>query len=620
MTIPKIMRGSNPSTYRQDWIKTTAVTELPTGTASVDFTVVDASLFPRGTGSSEPGECVIMSDDDAEAGREVLYDWTSVSGNTLMGCSRRYGSITSAGAVVKIAFTGGMYEAFKTEIEAKLPASYLDTDGTLAANSDSKIASQKATKTYADGKIPKVSSLTNNNLAKVVTGGTVSDAGVSVSIDGTFASNSDALLPSEKAAKTYADGKIPKVTTPTAGNIVKVNAGGTLDDGGFTTSTDNTLGGASPVDTVLSSQKATKEYVDGLWTSRYSYLTTAAEITAAFADVATNTNQLLIAPSSYVFDSANLVQTGFKDVHFIGNGSAGVVFDFRNGYKWTTNKTTGVDYYNNESLDATFDSAAAHPIATSAGATWKTVADAAGAIFVTRGTAYHCNEGTANTNTQIYVPTSEVTLLNGTGGAATFGYSALFVPTTDIAMSGRLTVTGEAAHTGPYMDFMCLKDCDFSNLDLSLDYTGNQGNVFKGTFAHNVTWPNFICEKYKLTKTGGSWIINLTCGHNCRLPRATINSCQLLTNENVADYYFVLIYMTNSYGCVVGNEVVFDNIYALNADGGKKINIQGIGFGTKSHQMYLQFRCNKSYCDGSATSHDASQLTNSIATGVKTWS
>ena len=32
----------------------------------------------------------------------------------------------------------------------KLPTSYLDTDGTLAANSDTKIPSQKAVKTYAD--------------------------------------------------------------------------------------------------------------------------------------------------------------------------------------------------------------------------------------------------------------------------------------------------------------------------------------------------------------------------------------------------------------------------------------------------------------------------------------
>jgi hypothetical protein len=31
-----------------------------------------------------------------------------------------------------------------------IPLSYLDTDGTLAANSDTKVASQKATKTYVD--------------------------------------------------------------------------------------------------------------------------------------------------------------------------------------------------------------------------------------------------------------------------------------------------------------------------------------------------------------------------------------------------------------------------------------------------------------------------------------
>lgn len=36
-------------------------------------------------------------------------------------------------------------------LAARLPTSYLDTDGTLAANSDVKIASQKATKTYVDG-------------------------------------------------------------------------------------------------------------------------------------------------------------------------------------------------------------------------------------------------------------------------------------------------------------------------------------------------------------------------------------------------------------------------------------------------------------------------------------
>jgi hypothetical protein len=38
-------------------------------------------------------------------------------------------------------------------LNAKLPTSYLDTDGTLAANSDVKIATQKATKTYVDNAV-----------------------------------------------------------------------------------------------------------------------------------------------------------------------------------------------------------------------------------------------------------------------------------------------------------------------------------------------------------------------------------------------------------------------------------------------------------------------------------
>lgn len=57
-----------------------------------------------------------------------------------------------------------------------------DTDGTLAANSDGKIPSQKAVKTYADTKIPKT------DIDTTITLGT-----------------SDTKVPSQKAVKTYAD-------------------------------------------------------------------------------------------------------------------------------------------------------------------------------------------------------------------------------------------------------------------------------------------------------------------------------------------------------------------------------------------------------------------------------
>ncbi len=63
-----------------------------------------------------------------------------------------------------------------------------DTDGTLAANSDSKIATQKATKTYADTKI----------------------ASSYLDTDGTLAGNSDTKIATQKATKTYADTKFSK--------------------------------------------------------------------------------------------------------------------------------------------------------------------------------------------------------------------------------------------------------------------------------------------------------------------------------------------------------------------------------------------------------------------------
>jgi len=64
-----------------------------------------------------------------------------------------------------------------------IPLSYLDTDGTLAANSDVKIATQKATKTYADTKVPSSY----------------------LDTDGTLAANSDVKIATQKATKTYAD-------------------------------------------------------------------------------------------------------------------------------------------------------------------------------------------------------------------------------------------------------------------------------------------------------------------------------------------------------------------------------------------------------------------------------
>lgn len=64
-----------------------------------------------------------------------------------------------------------------------LGAIVVDTDGTLAANSDSKVATQKATKTYADTKVPNSYLSTSETLAE----------------------NSDSKVATQKATKTYVD-------------------------------------------------------------------------------------------------------------------------------------------------------------------------------------------------------------------------------------------------------------------------------------------------------------------------------------------------------------------------------------------------------------------------------
>jgi hypothetical protein len=79
------------------------------------------------------------------------------------------------------------------------------TDGTFAANSDSLVPTQKAAKTYADTKL----------------------ASSALDTDGTLAANSDAKVATQKAGKTYADTKLSKTT---AGEIAALTEKTTLAD------------------------------------------------------------------------------------------------------------------------------------------------------------------------------------------------------------------------------------------------------------------------------------------------------------------------------------------------------------------------------------------------------
>jgi hypothetical protein len=114
-----------------------------------------------------------------------------------------------------------------------------DTDTSLTANSDTHFATQKAVKTYVDarfagagtGDVVGPSSATDGHVALFdgSTGKLIKDSAVTISTDGTFAANSDAKAPTEKAVKTYVASQIATVPvvpaafypgTPTASALI----------------------------------------------------------------------------------------------------------------------------------------------------------------------------------------------------------------------------------------------------------------------------------------------------------------------------------------------------------------------------------------------------------------
>jgi hypothetical protein len=121
----------------------------------------------------------------------------------------------------------------------------LDTDGTLAANSDAKIATQRATKTYVDGHTGASAwgSITGTLSAQTDLQ-TALDAKLDDSqldVDGTLAANSDAKIASQKATKTYVDAHT--VTLP----IAESNVTGLVSDLAAKAPTSRTISTTAPL-------------------------------------------------------------------------------------------------------------------------------------------------------------------------------------------------------------------------------------------------------------------------------------------------------------------------------------------------------------------------------------
>jgi hypothetical protein len=154
---------------------------------------------------------------------------------------------------------------FQTRLTAfALPLSYLDTDGTLAANSDSKVASQKAVKTYADALIGAnnamvykgvIDASTNPNYPAANAGDTyrISVAGkiggasgpnvevgdlIVCLTDGTSAGTQAAVGSNWNITQANIDGAVVGPASSTSGNLPSFSGttGKVLQDSGFTPS------------------------------------------------------------------------------------------------------------------------------------------------------------------------------------------------------------------------------------------------------------------------------------------------------------------------------------------------------------------------------------------------
>jgi hypothetical protein len=207
-----------------------------------------------------------------------LPSWTSgagtvtVSDNVLTALQKIDGNITAhAGS------TSNPHSVTKTQVGLgnvdnvqQLPMSYLDTDIALAANSDSKVASQKAVKAYADAHINSTSNPHSVTKTQVGLGNVDNVQQLPMSYldtDIALAANSDSKVASQKAVKAYADAHINSTSNPHSVTKTQVGLANVDNVQQLPMSyLDTDVALAANSDVKVASQKAIKTYVDGAFT------------------------------------------------------------------------------------------------------------------------------------------------------------------------------------------------------------------------------------------------------------------------------------------------------------------------------------------------------------------
>lgn len=150
-----------------------------------------------------------------------------------------------------VSITNAKIADSRTQVIIKPAVLPIDTDGTLAANSDSKIATQKAVKTYADTKVPKTTTVNGHALSSNVSV-SASDVGL-----GNVDNTSDATKNAASVTLTNKTLTSPVVNSPTG--IVK----GDISLGNVDNTSDSTKNAAA---VTLTNKRITKR-VDSIASS-----------------------------------------------------------------------------------------------------------------------------------------------------------------------------------------------------------------------------------------------------------------------------------------------------------------------------------------------------------------
>lgn len=160
--------------------------------------------------------CILTSGTTAASWNSVYYSALVASGkslsanNTITFAGTDGTTMTFPNTSATIARTDaantftGVQTMTSPVVNTGVSGSAIDTDSTMAANSDTILSTQKAVKTALATKPTAV-----------------------LDIDGSLAANSDANVTSQKAAKTYADTKIPNTTVSAKGSLITATAAST---------------------------------------------------------------------------------------------------------------------------------------------------------------------------------------------------------------------------------------------------------------------------------------------------------------------------------------------------------------------------------------------------------